>query len=100
VVNDSRIPYVWILNVLVVLGCLIAFMCLDGKELVLTFYIPLDAALMISRAAFYWYTYWTEKWEREVEEHEQQAIKRMSGMSRANERSKTINESHADEMIS
>ena len=41
---------VWVINCIVTLGCLIAFFCIDGHELMIGFYIPLDVALNFSKA--------------------------------------------------
>ena len=46
---------VYVLNAFVTLGCLLAFFIIDGKELVYTFYIPLDIALNFSKTAFFFY---------------------------------------------
>ena len=46
---------VYALNGLVTLGCFIAFLFIDGRELVYTFYIPLDVFLNLSKTAFFFY---------------------------------------------
>ena len=47
--------WLYVLNLLVTAGCLIAWFIIDGKELVYTFYIPLDIALNISKMIFFFY---------------------------------------------
>jgi len=47
--------WVYILNSVVSLSCFVAFFFIDGKELVYTFYIPLDFALNLSKTAFFFY---------------------------------------------
>ena len=47
--------WVYTLNGMVTLGCFVAFFFIDGKELVYTFYIPLDFALNLSKMAFVFY---------------------------------------------
>lgn len=61
------------------MGCVIAYFCLDGKELVLKFYIPLDIALNISKASFYWYTYFNDNREKENAAKEKTSILALSG---------------------
>ena len=48
---------VWVINCIVTLGCLIAFFCIDGHELMIGFYIPLDVALNFSKACFFFMEY-------------------------------------------
>lgn len=60
------------------MGCIVAYFCLDGKELILTFYIPLDVALNIGKASFYWYTYFSDKWEKENAAKEKSSILALS----------------------
>ena len=56
-----RFKGVWIINVLVTLGCGIAYLLIDGKQLVYTLFIPLDIFLNIGRGVFYWYYYFLDK---------------------------------------
>ena len=53
--------YAWIVNSLTTTGCLIAYFLTDGKELVLSFYIPLDFLLNVSKAAFYFMSFYLDK---------------------------------------
>jgi len=48
----------WAINGAVTLGCLIAYFVVNGKELTLTLYIPLDFCLNISKAAFFFWQYY------------------------------------------
>jgi len=52
--------WVWILNGLVTLGCFIAFLCINGKETVFSFYIPLDVALNVAKTVFFWYNFYED----------------------------------------
>ena len=49
-----------ILNLVVTLGCFIAYLCVDGKELFMALYIPLDVALVLSKTLYYWYYYYQD----------------------------------------
>ena len=77
-INDAIVPYTYIGNLLITLGCVIAYFVIDGKEQVLKFYIPLDVALNLSKACFYWYTYLTDKWEKENEAAEQTTMNELA----------------------
>ena len=47
----------WVVNCIVTVGCLIAFFFIDGKELLLALYIPLDMAINLSKGAFFFVEY-------------------------------------------
>lgn len=47
--------WLWILNGFITVGCMIAYVMTDGKNLVLKYYIPLDFLFNISRTAYFWY---------------------------------------------
>lgn len=53
--------WLWILNGLITIGCIVAYTMTDGKELVLMYYIPLDFAFNMSRSAFFWYNVFLDK---------------------------------------
>lgn len=57
VVSKAPIPYMYIVNVCITLGCVIAAAIVDGKELILALYIPLDIAITLSKFCFYWFIY-------------------------------------------
>ena len=78
-INDAKIPGTYIINACVTLGCVIAYFMLDGKELVLKFYIPLDIALNMSKASFFWYTYFNDKLQKENAAKEKTSILALSG---------------------
>lgn len=53
--------WVWILNICVTLSCFLAFVLLDGKELVFCYYIPLDLCLNLAKSAFFWFYFYEDK---------------------------------------
>jgi len=55
---------IWILNGCVCLGSVIAFLMIDGKELVYSLYIPLDVLLNLCKVGFYFYYYWIDLTEK------------------------------------
>ena len=57
--------YIWVLNSTVIIGCLIAFIFVDGKELIYQYYIPLDISLNICKTIFFWYNYWVDKVQKD-----------------------------------
>ena len=52
--------YLWFLNALVTIGAMVAYYMIDGKELVLMYYIPLDFCFNISRSAYFWYNVYAD----------------------------------------
>ena len=56
-----RFKGIWIINILVTLGCGIAYILIDGKQLVYSLFIPLDIFLNFGRGVFYWYYYFLDK---------------------------------------
>ena len=50
---------------IVTIACVIAYLCVDGKELFLALYVPLDAALALSKTAFYWYYFYQDQRQKE-----------------------------------
>jgi len=52
---------IWIINSIVTFACLLAFVFTDGKELTLVLYIPLDIALNISKAAFFFWAFYQDR---------------------------------------
>ena len=60
--------YIQILNALCTIGCFISYMCIDGKQLMLALYIPLDLALNFSKTTyFYFYLYQDRRIKRDRE---------------------------------
>ena len=59
-VFDTEHNWLWILNGLTVVACLIAYLVVDGRELVYALYIPLDLLFQIGKAIFYWGYYWID----------------------------------------
>ena len=55
---DTSHWWIFVLNGLVTIGCFIAFLLIDGKELVYSLYIPLDLFLNICKFGFYHYYYY------------------------------------------
>ena len=54
-VFERKYKAVWAVNILVTLACGIAYLLIDGKQLVYSLFIPLDIYLNIGRGVFYWY---------------------------------------------
>ena len=52
---------IWVLNSIVTVGCFIAFLFIDGSELVLCLYIPLDLFFNICKSAFFFYYLWVDQ---------------------------------------
>ena len=50
----------WIINCVVTTACLIVYCLTDGKEAILAYYIPLDFALNVSKAAFFFWQLYTD----------------------------------------
>lgn len=57
-VFDTSCFWVWIVHTLAIVGCLIAFIMIDGKELFYALYIPLDVLLCVGKGSFFWINYW------------------------------------------
>ena len=74
---------IWYANALVTLGCFIAFWMINGKELVYSFYIPLDFALNASKFSFFWYQYWVDKIEKQDHERLQEIMNKKSSQKEA-----------------
>ena len=51
-------PWVWYIQGITSLVCLIMYIAIDGSELVFALYIPLDILLNASKVAFFWYEYY------------------------------------------
>ena len=64
-----RYKGIWIINILVTLGCGIAYILIDGKQLVYSLFIPLDIFLNFGRGVFYWYYYFLDKKQKAEEAH-------------------------------
>ena len=48
--------WIWVINAIVTLGCFIAYMLIDGKEVIYAQFIPLDLFLNCCKMIFYlWY---------------------------------------------
>ena len=59
-VFDTEHSWIWILNGLTVVSCFVAYLVIDGKEIVFALYIPLDLYFQIGKAVFYWGYYWID----------------------------------------
>mmetsp|Transcript_6940 Transcript_6940/g.9635 ORF Transcript_6940/g.9635 Transcript_6940/m.9635 type:complete len:301 (+) Transcript_6940:496-1398(+) len=70
--------WIWIVNMLVTLGCLVAFFIMDGKELVYALYIPLDVGLNLAKAAFYFFYFFQDKRIKEDRRLLEEAIEKKS----------------------
>jgi hypothetical protein len=51
---------VWVMNGCICLGSMIAFLMIDGRELVYSLYIPLDFLLNLCKVAFFFYHYYLD----------------------------------------
>ena len=56
--------WIWVINGCVTIGCFIAFILIDGKEIVFAQYIPLDLFLTVCKTVFYFYYYHRDKQEK------------------------------------
>ena len=74
-VFDTSCSWLWVLQAVVSIGSIIAFIIIDGKELVYALYIPLDILFSVAKTAFFWYYYYEDK-KRKEEEVEKQREKR------------------------
>lgn len=57
-VFDMSCQWIWILHTIVTIGCLVAFLLIDGNEIFYALYIPLDLLLCLGKFAFFWINYW------------------------------------------
>jgi hypothetical protein len=57
----SGTKWLWILNSVVSVGCFIAFIILQGRELVYALYIPLDLFFNIAKTVFFWWYFAVDK---------------------------------------
>ena len=64
---NSEYMWVWIINLLVYIGVIIAYFLVDGHESIYKMYIPLDILLNVSKALYYFMTYWMNKREEQKE---------------------------------
>ena len=55
--------WLWIVQFILYIGVVTAYIMIPGKEIVYAIYIPLDIVLTISLGAFYYYTYKATKRE-------------------------------------
>ena len=62
---DMTMNWIWYVNLLVSIGCFVAYMLIPGKELVFALYIPFDMFLNFCKTAFYWSYYYFDKVEKE-----------------------------------
>lgn len=79
---DTNCAWIWIVNTLVLLGCLIAFIMIPGKELVYALYIPLDILLNIGKSAFFWYNYFLESRRKEDKRRLKEKLQQMEKKKR------------------
>ena len=56
--------WIWVINGVVTIGCFVAFILIDGKEIVFAQYIPLDLFLTVCKTVFYFYYYHRDKQEK------------------------------------
>lgn len=64
-VFDMSCSWLWVLQVVVTIGSVIAFIVIDGKELVYALYIPLDILFSVAKTSFFWLYYYTDKKRKE-----------------------------------
>lgn len=73
---DMKNTWVWIVNALVTIGCFIAFLMIDGKELVIALYIPLDLFFNIAKGVFYGYYCYIDMKQKEDSKRVQERIQK------------------------
>ena len=69
--------WIWVINGIVTIGCFIAYLFVDGKEIVFAQYIPLDLFLNVMKTAFYFFYYYRDKREKENEKRIKERIKKV-----------------------
>ena len=67
-VLDASNWWIWVVNGVGTLACLIAFCVIDGKQEIYSLYIPLDILINVAKSAFFWMYYFIEK--RRLSENE------------------------------
>ena len=61
----SRMWWLWVMQGIMYVGVFVAYFMIRGKELVYAMYIPVDGLLTAGLAAYYCWTYRTEKKKEE-----------------------------------
>ena len=61
--NNDR-SWLWIVNAIVYIAVIIIYFCVDGRELVYSMYLPLDAILNLAKAIYYFASQLKDKRER------------------------------------
>ena len=72
--NSDRM-WVWIVNLVVYVGVIVAYFCIEGHELVYSIYVPLDILLNVSKMVFYFYYYLQDRHERKKLEELRESLK-------------------------
>ena len=91
--------YVQALNALCTIGCFSAYLALDGKELVLAMYIPLDLTLNFAKTSYFYYYLYLDRRQKKEKELMQEALDKKSQV-RPNDVTEPLisNEEH-DELV-
>ena len=66
-VFDMSRWWIWVINGAVTIGCFIAYMLIDGAEVLYAQYIPLDLFLNFWKTVFYFYYYYRDLRNKEEE---------------------------------
>ena len=69
--------WIWVINGIVTIACFIAYLLIDGKEIVFAQFIPLDIFLNIMKTAFYFFYYYRDKMDKENEKRIKERIKKI-----------------------
>ena len=59
-VFDTSCSWLWVLQAVVTIGVIIAYIIIDGKELVYALYIPLDILFSVAKTSFFWLYFYTD----------------------------------------
>ena len=66
-VFDMSRWWIWVINGLVTVGCFVAYILIDGTEVLYAQYIPLDLFLNVCKTIFYFYYYYRDHRDKEDE---------------------------------
>jgi hypothetical protein len=72
--NSDRM-WVWIVNLIVYIGVIVAYFCIDGHEIVYSLYVPLDIFFNLSKMFLYFYYYNQDRHDRKKEEKLRESFK-------------------------
>ena len=85
-VFDRSWPWMWLFHSLVAVGCFVAFIIIEGNELVYALYIPLDLLLSFGKAAFFWWNYYLDNLRKEDKKKLKARIAKMESRRKMDEK--------------